>query len=154
MSDQLIVSTAIVRRLNPNCGFVLLDKLEQLDPDTMARFGAWLQEEGLQAIATRVSTNAEECTLIISDGTAAGEDEKRAEVQEALPPAGEWGGAPQNCAKHSHKQQASEALLAGDIGQAATRPESSAVRGDNGQPAPVTMNVAANGARTWKEGEF
>ncbi len=74
-SDQLIVSTAIVRRLNPNCGFVLLDKLEQLDPDTMARFGAWLQEEGLQAIATRVSTNAEECTLIISDG-AVGENEK------------------------------------------------------------------------------
>ena len=28
-SDQLKVSTAIVRKLNPNCGFVLLDKLEQ-----------------------------------------------------------------------------------------------------------------------------
>ena len=31
-SDQLKVSTAIVRKLNPNCGFVLLDKLEQMDP--------------------------------------------------------------------------------------------------------------------------
>ena len=153
-SDQLIVSTAIVRRLNPNCGFVLLDKLEQLDPDTMARFGAWLQEEGLQAIATRVSTNAEECTLIISDGAALGEEEKKVEVQEALPPAGVWGGAPQNCAKHSHKQQASEALLAGDIGQAATRPESSTVRAGNGQSAPVTMNAAANSPRQWREGEF
>ena len=87
-SDQLIVSTAIVRRLNPNCGFVLLDKLEQLDPDTMARFGAWLEAEGLQAIATRVSTNAEECTIIISDGAALGENKPKAEVQEALPPAG------------------------------------------------------------------
>ena len=187
-SDQLIVSTAIVRRLNPNCGFVLLDKLEQLDPDTMARFGAWLQEEGLQAIATRVSTNAEECTLIISDGAAAGEDEKRVEVQEALPPAGEWGGAPRNCAKHSDSQQRTsgrvnevnrgartaaqplhspeahdglngrggpkEALLAGDIGQAATRPESSTVRAGNGQSAPVTMNAAANSPRQWRKGEF
>ena len=79
-SDQLIVSTAIVRRLNPNCGFVLLDKLEQLDPDTMARFGAWLQEEGLQAIATRVSTNAEECTLIISDGNVENGDTSPAQA--------------------------------------------------------------------------
>ena len=30
-SDQLRVATAIVRRLNPNCGFVLLDKLEHMD---------------------------------------------------------------------------------------------------------------------------
>ena len=29
-SEQLKVSTAIVRRLNPECGFVLLDKLEQI----------------------------------------------------------------------------------------------------------------------------
>ena len=30
-SDQLRVAAAIVRRLNPDCGFVLLDKLEQMD---------------------------------------------------------------------------------------------------------------------------
>ena len=30
-SDQLKVSVAIVRKLNPKCGFVLLDKLEQMD---------------------------------------------------------------------------------------------------------------------------
>ena len=30
-SDRLKVSTAIVRKLNPKCGFVLLDKLEQMD---------------------------------------------------------------------------------------------------------------------------
>ena len=34
-SDQLKVSTAIVRKLNPNCGFVLLDKLEQMDMQTL-----------------------------------------------------------------------------------------------------------------------
>lgn len=66
-SDQLIVATSIVRKLNPQCGFVLLDKLEQLDNDTLQEFGAWLEEQGLQAIATRVSTG-EECSIIIEDG--------------------------------------------------------------------------------------
>lgn len=66
-SDQLRVATAIVRRLNPDCGFVLLDKLEQMDLATLAEFGSWLQVEGLQAIATRVSTGGE-CQIIIEDG--------------------------------------------------------------------------------------
>ena len=66
-SEQLKVATAIVRRLNPECGFVLLDKLEQMDPDTLREFGEWLEAEGLQAIATRVSTG-DECSIIIEDG--------------------------------------------------------------------------------------
>lgn len=66
-SDQLRVATAIVRRLNPQCGFVLLDKLEQMDMDCLKKFGAWLEVEGLQAIATRVSTGGE-CSIIIEDG--------------------------------------------------------------------------------------
>jgi len=66
-SDQLKVATAIVRKLNPDCGFVLLDKLEQMDLDTMQEFGVWLESEGLQAIATRVSTGGE-CSIIIEDG--------------------------------------------------------------------------------------
>jgi len=66
-SDQLKVATAIVRKLNPDCGFVLLDKLEQMDLDTMQEFGSWLEAEGLQAIATRVSTGGE-CSIIIEDG--------------------------------------------------------------------------------------
>ncbi|HBV97745.1 MAG: chromosome segregation protein SMC [Peptococcaceae bacterium BICA1-7] len=70
-SDQLKVSVAIVRKLNPKCGFVLLDKLEQMDMDTLTEFGVWLEQEGLQAIATRVSTG-EECSLIIEDGYVAG----------------------------------------------------------------------------------
>lgn len=70
-ADQLIVSTAIVRKLNPNCGFVLLDKLEQMDIDELHKFGAWLESEGLQAIATRVSTG-DECSIIIEDGYSVG----------------------------------------------------------------------------------
>ena len=70
-SDQLKVATAIVRKLNPKCGFVLLDKLEQMDLDTMNEFGQWLEQEGLQAIATRVSTG-DECSIIIEDGYVQG----------------------------------------------------------------------------------
>lgn len=66
-SDQLKVATAIVRAINPRCGFVLMDKLEQMDLDTMRDFGTWLEQEGLQVIATRVSTG-DECSIIIEDG--------------------------------------------------------------------------------------
>ena len=66
-SQQLQVATAIVRKLKPECGFVLIDKLEQMDHITLTEFGAWLEKEGLQAIATRVSTGGE-CSVIIEDG--------------------------------------------------------------------------------------
>ena len=66
-SQQLRVATAIVRKLKPECGFVLLDKLEQMDIPTLTEFGKWLESEGLQAIATRVSSG-EECQIIIEDG--------------------------------------------------------------------------------------
>lgn len=66
-STQLKVATAIVQAIKPECGFVLLDKLEQFDLTQLAEFGAWLEEKGLQVIGTRVSTG-EECQLIIEDG--------------------------------------------------------------------------------------
>lgn len=69
-SEQLKVATAIIRKLNPECGFVLLDKLEQMDTQTLKEFSTWLEGEGLQAIATRVS-NGDECSIIIEDGYAA-----------------------------------------------------------------------------------
>ena len=71
-SDQLKISTAIIRKLNPECGFVLMDKLEQMDIDTLNEFGRWIESEGLQAIATRVSIG-DECSIIIEDGYAVGE---------------------------------------------------------------------------------
>lgn len=71
-SDQLKVSTAIVRALKPECGFVLLDKLEQMDLETLREFSAWMETEGLQGIATRVSTGGE-CSIIIEDGCVAAE---------------------------------------------------------------------------------
>lgn len=70
-SDQLRVAVAIVRKLRPECHFVLLDKTEQMDLDTLREFGAWLESEGLQVIATRVGTGGE-CSIIIEDGLVAG----------------------------------------------------------------------------------
>lgn len=66
-AEQLKVATAIVRKLNPDCGFVLMDKLEQMDLDTLKEFAQWLEQEGLQVIATRVS-KGDECSIIIEDG--------------------------------------------------------------------------------------
>lgn len=70
-SQQLIVSCAIASRMNPSCRFVLMDKLEQLDPDTLREFDDWLRTQDLQCIATRVSTGGE-CTLVIEDGEVKG----------------------------------------------------------------------------------
>lgn len=83
-SQQLMVSTAIVRKLKPECGFVLIDKLEQMDMQTLNEFGAWLEQEGLQAIATRVSTG-DECSIIIEDGYV-----KDSESAPAAPPTPKW----------------------------------------------------------------
>ena len=48
-----------------------MDRLEQMDAATLRDFGEWLTNEGLQAIATRVSEGSE-CTIIIEDGRAVG----------------------------------------------------------------------------------
>ncbi len=97
-SEQLKVATAIVRKLNPECGFVLMDKLEQMDVDTLKEFSAWLEKEGLQVIATRVSTG-DECSIIIEEGyvkkkspAEAPEPEPEAEDKKEEPaPAPQWG---------------------------------------------------------------
>ena len=72
-SEQLKVATAIVRAIKPDCQFVLMDKLEQMDLESLQEFGDWAKEEGLQIIATRVSTG-DEVSLIIEDGYVKGEE--------------------------------------------------------------------------------
>lgn len=66
-AERLQVATAVVHTINPACGFVLLDGLEQMDVPTLKAFGAWLEGRGLQAIGTRVSTG-DECSIVIEDG--------------------------------------------------------------------------------------
>ena len=80
-SDQLKVSTAIVRALKPDCGFVLLDKLEQMDLDTLRECGMDVVS-ALQGIATRVSTGGE-CSIIIEDGYSEVPQPKAAPTWEA-----------------------------------------------------------------------
>lgn len=64
---QMKVATAIVRAIKPACGFVLMDGLEAMDVQTLTEFGLWAEKEGLQIIATRVSTGPE-CQILIDDG--------------------------------------------------------------------------------------
>lgn len=73
-SEQLRVATAIIRKLNPECGFVLVDKLEQMDTETLQEFSQWLESEELQVIATRVGTG-DECSIIIEDGYSINQNE-------------------------------------------------------------------------------
>jgi hypothetical protein len=44
-----------------------------MDRKTLQDFGEWLEKEGLQAIATRVSTG-DECSIIIEDGYVVGQE--------------------------------------------------------------------------------
>lgn len=85
-SEQMIVGAAIARALNPACGFILVDKLEQLDMETLKAFGAWAESERLQIIATRVTTGDESCTIVIEDGEAVKADVE--EPQEIFSPRG------------------------------------------------------------------
>lgn len=90
-SEQLRVAAAIVRRIKPECGFVLVDKLEQMDSRTLAEFGAWCEAEGLQVIGTRVG-DGDGCSIVIEDGMAV-QDGKAASApreDEAAKAAGKW----------------------------------------------------------------
>ena len=50
----------------------------------MREFGQWLEAEGLQAIATRVSTGGE-CSIIIEDGYVVGQEHSEAPEAPAQP---------------------------------------------------------------------
>ena len=80
-SEQLRVATAIVRATKPECGFVLVDELEQMDPQTLADFGAWAEEQGLQVIGTRVASD-DTCTVVIEDGRVAGAEAESGKAEE------------------------------------------------------------------------
>ena len=72
-AEQLRVATAIVRATKPECGFVLVDKLEQFDTQQLAEFAAWCEGHSLQVIGTRVATD-DSCTVIIEDGSILGQE--------------------------------------------------------------------------------
>lgn len=81
--ERIKVATAIVRRLKPSCGFILLDGLEAFDQDELAKLRQWLLEEDLQAIGTKVCEDGAD--IIIDDGQVVG-----AEPIVAVPDLGDW----------------------------------------------------------------
>ena len=81
-SEQLMVATSVVRELKPECGFVLVDELEKMDPVTLAEFGAWAESGGLQVIGTRVATDGT-CSVIIEDGRVVAGAELEQAAQDA-----------------------------------------------------------------------
>lgn len=90
-AEQLRAATAIVRATKPECGFVLVDELEQMDPQTLADFGAWAEAQGLQVIGTRVASD-DTCTVVIEDGRVAGAETEAGKPEEGTgdAPAPQW----------------------------------------------------------------
>ena len=66
-SEQMKMATAIARATKPDCQFVLVDDIEQMDLATLEGFGRWAESEDLQVICTRVS-DGEECSIVLHDG--------------------------------------------------------------------------------------
>ena len=73
-SERLKVATAICMKAKPNCGFVLIDGLEAMDPQTLEEFGQYLESQQMQGIGTIVGETA--ATVIIEDGKVKEEDGK------------------------------------------------------------------------------
>lgn len=74
-AERLTVATAISRAFKPDCGFVLVDELEQMDWKTIEQFNTWAIEEGIQIIGAMVCDDdkAGENVIIIEDGRVKGE---------------------------------------------------------------------------------
>jgi len=69
-SQRLIVATAISRAFKPECGFVLVDELEQMDWKTIEQFDSWAVSQGIQVIGAMVCDDDKsgDNVIIISNG--------------------------------------------------------------------------------------
>ena len=79
-SMKIRVGCAIVMRINPSCKFMYVDKLEQLDKESMAALNQFAVDHDLQIIGTRVTDNPEDCTVIIKNGYIEGMENHMAEI--------------------------------------------------------------------------
>jgi hypothetical protein len=82
--EQIRVATAIIKGLKPECGFLLLDKLEMFDAEQLTELNNWLEAENLQAIGTRVTSRTDDCTIVIEDGYAVDESVEPIDVLEQV----------------------------------------------------------------------
>ena len=65
-AERLKVATSICMKSKPGCGFVLIDGLEAMDPQTLKEFSEYLTACNMQGIGTIVGDTA--ATVIIEDG--------------------------------------------------------------------------------------
>lgn len=79
-SMKIRVGCAIVMRINPSCKFMFVDKLEQLDQESMKELDQFAKDHDIQIIGTRVTTNPDDCTLIIKNGYIEGMENHMAEI--------------------------------------------------------------------------
>ena len=75
-SMKIRVGCAIVARINPSCKFMLVDKLEQLDSESLAELDQFAKDHDIQIIGTRVTTDPNDCSIIIKNGWIEGMEGK------------------------------------------------------------------------------
>lgn len=75
-SMKIRVGCAIVSRINPACKFMLVDKLEQLDSESLAELDQFAKDHDIQIIGTRVTTDPNDCSIIIKNGWIEGMEGK------------------------------------------------------------------------------
>lgn len=83
-SMKIRVGCAIVMRINPSCKFMLVDKLEQLDPDSLAELDQFAKDHDIQIIGTRVTTDPDDCTIIIKNGYIEGMENHMVEMPKII----------------------------------------------------------------------
>ena len=74
-AEGMKMATAVARAIKPDCQFVLVDDIEQMDLGTLEEFGRYAEAEDLQVICTRVS-DGDECSIVLHDGEVVGESDE------------------------------------------------------------------------------
>ena len=83
-SMKIRVGCAIVSRINPSCKFMLVDKLEQLDSESLAELDQFAKDHDIQIIGTRVTTDPNDCSIIIKNGWIEGLEGKLLETPKVV----------------------------------------------------------------------
>lgn len=79
-SMKIRVGCAIVMRINPACRFMLVDKLEQLDEDSRKELTQFAKDHDILIIGTIVSSDPEDCSIIIKNGYIEGMEDHMVEI--------------------------------------------------------------------------
>lgn len=83
-SMKIRVGCAIVMRINPSCRFMLVDKLEQLDEDSRRELAQFAKDHDILIIGTIVSSNPDDCSIIIKNGYIEGMENHMVELPKII----------------------------------------------------------------------